>query len=601
LFKINIISIFAENLNGMSEYVIKHGNTIFTPSIYQENILRFAREGVGDAFINACAGASKTTILENIIYQLPKDKKICFIAFNKSIVAEMVNRMSDVENDLRIMTYHSLGYSILKENFPRKDFNVVENKYENYLRQNLLNLTQHGEVESLGNDYYSYFKNILLLIGYARYYHKSNINGIERIASEYELSLFRDECIVCKKVLDWGRDNFNIIDYTDMIWMVNEHNLTTKKNKYDIILIDEAQDTSIMQQQMTERCMNRGCRRFIVGDKHQSINVWCGSDFNAVEKFKNNKTVEFELPITYRCPKKVVELAKIYSPNIQCDENAIEGEVNYNVSLNAPCGNDMVLCRNTAPLIMQFQQYLKNNKKCFINGSEDISNTLKTLIISSGAQFIDTKCLTQIGLIPKLFSMINSIIQKLLREGLSIEEAYSNMSVVDLYDNINCIRMLSGNLTTTEELIAKIDDIFKDRSTDGVMLSTVHKAKGLEADNVFILCPSLLPSKFVKKDWEIESERHIVYVAYTRAKKTLNFMEEDYRHSMTNASFNYDNMIDEITYMSTILGGHTPLPQIPSKKTKKETIKKEKENKDSNNETPVIKKKKGGLKFDSIF
>ena len=59
-----------------------------------------------------------------------------------------------------------------------------------------------------------------------------------------------------------------------------------------------------------------------------------------------------------------------------------------------------------------------------------------------------------------------------------------------------------------------------------IYLSTVHRAKGLECNNVFILCPSLMPSKLARAEWEIESEKNIVYVAWSRAKNTLNFISE---------------------------------------------------------------------------
>ena len=81
------------------------------------------------------------------------------------------------------------------------------------------------------------------------------------------------------------------------------------------------------------------------------------------------------------------------------------------------------------------------------------------------------------------------------------------------------------------------------------MLTTVHKAKGLEADNVYILEPSLLPSKFAVKEWEIKAEQHLVYVAYTRAKKTLNFIEEDARKFNSGAAFNYKKMKENIDEM----------------------------------------------------
>ena len=77
----------------------------------------------------------------------------------------------------------------------------------------------------------------------------------------------------------------------------------------------------------------------------------------------------------------------------------------------------------------------------------------------------------------------------------------------------------------------------KDKN-EGISLSTVHKAKGLEANNVYIVCKSLMPSKSAKKDWELQQEHNLEYVAYTRAKKTLSFVnEKDFEQfDMSNAT-----------------------------------------------------------------
>ncbi|MGL5936651.1 MAG: 3'-5' exonuclease, partial [Cetobacterium sp.] len=58
----------------------------------------------------------------------------------------------------------------------------------------------------------------------------------------------------------------------------------------------------------------------------------------------------------------------------------------------------------------------------------------------------------------------------------------------------------------------------------GVQLSTVHKAKGLEADSVYILDHDLMPLQWAVKPWEIEQEKNIKYVAVTRAKSKLVYM-----------------------------------------------------------------------------
>jgi superfamily I DNA/RNA helicase len=85
-------------------------------------------------------------------------------------------------------------------------------------------------------------------------------------------------------------------------------------------------------------------------------------------------------------------------------------------------------------------------------------------------------------------------------------------------DQADCLRALLFKINKLDELYTRIDQIFGDRSSSVVQLSTVHKAKGLEADRVFVLRDTLYPGSWSKDKQE---EQNIEYVAVTRAKNTL--------------------------------------------------------------------------------
>ena len=305
--------------------------------------------------------------------------------------------------------------------------------------------------------------------------------------------------------------------------------------------------TSEQKQQLIEKCFKRGTRFIAVGDKNQQINVWAGSTVAAIDLLKKHpNTIELNLPISYRCPKKIVQLAQKYSDNIIASKDSIEGEINYDVSLFAPKNGDMVLCRNTAPLIECLLKYFSNNKKAYIRGSENIKKQLIDLIKNTESELIDINCITSNGLFPKLYEMMSQKIEYVKScYSLNEDDALSEPSVLLMYDNIESIKVLSDGLSTTNELINKINFIFDGDDNDAVQLSTIHKAKGLESDNVFILNKSLMPSKFAKKDWEILSENNLIYVAYTRAKKTLNFIKED-NFSKTNGYFSSEKLKKDV-------------------------------------------------------
>ena len=539
----------------MKEYVIKYGDKNFKASEYQCKIFDNVEHGVGNMIISASAGAAKSTTIINCINIINPKKKILFIAFNKEIVESIRTKVGDKKN-AKISTFHSLGYSILKENIgeiKNEESFINEFKYRNYIKSNIDKLTEYKETDSLGKNKYAYINNIVSLVEYSRYYLVFNIKEIERISNKYGLILYRDEINVCVKVLKWGKKNIDQIDYTDMIWLPNVLNYVTKKYRFNWILIDEAQDTSIAEQQLIDKCFMRGARFIAVMDQYQQINIWAGSSEEAIDNFKKYaNTKEFMLPITYRCPKKVVDLAKNYSPNIIAAENAIDGEIHYGVSKYLPIKNDMVLCRTTAPLVELHLQYMRVNKKSYIKGFENIREQYISLINSTFSKVIDKDCVTTNGLFPKLYELLIKQIELVKKlYGLDEDDAMLQQTVYTMYDCIEGIKVISEGLSTVDELIEKINIIFSGDSTDAVQLSTIHKAKGLEADNVFILKPSLMPLKYAKKDWEIKTEKNLIYVAYTRAKKTLNFIEEEknsFGYSQNNA-FDASSMKNTINAM----------------------------------------------------
>jgi superfamily I DNA/RNA helicase len=88
-----------------------------------------------------------------------------------------------------------------------------------------------------------------------------------------------------------------------------------------------------------------------------------------------------------------------------------------------------------------------------------------------------------------------------------------------LEDKVVTLLFLAKLSTNIEDLKVKIRTIFTDE-IKGIVLSTIHKIKGLEASRVFIIRPDLLPMKTIK-GWQQIQEKNLEYVAITRAKTEL--------------------------------------------------------------------------------
>ena len=104
------------------------------------------------------------------------------------------------------------------------------------------------------------------------------------------------------------------------------------------------------------------------------------------------------------------------------------------------------------------------------------------------------------------------------------DEAVLEQRCSSLCDQAECVRIIHArsNASNAEALKAAIEEIFSDDRAS-VMLSSIHKAKGLETSRVFILNPERLGRGFGKapRPWMLEQERNLAYVAFTRAMDTL--------------------------------------------------------------------------------
>jgi DNA helicase-2/ATP-dependent DNA helicase PcrA len=97
-------------------------------------------------------------------------------------------------------------------------------------------------------------------------------------------------------------------------------------------------------------------------------------------------------------------------------------------------------------------------------------------------------------------------------------------SIIDLafsYDSMaNFIESMSLDFS-----LDKKQNQTSDKFSSSLVISTVHSAKGLEWDHVYIPCfiEGHMPSSFANEEKEIEEEKRLFYVATTRAKNNLEF------------------------------------------------------------------------------
>jgi superfamily I DNA/RNA helicase len=521
------------------------------PSEDQINVFNFLRYDQGNAVVSAVAGSGKTTTLLEALKYIPDDKTVIFLAFNKSIADELKNRVPKKDN-IHVRTVHSYGYTILKREYP--DMEINPNKYRELFRniikfhqtKDLRNLSKYKfdkrkmkyvntiystmEKEGITNDNLTNFiSDVIDLCNHGRLNY-ININNklrslkkLDQVSDIFAVNNEESQSLVAYYLLKLGTHYIGEIDYTDMLYLPNLFDI--EPYTYDFVFIDECQDLSICQRLLMDLAKKPKSGRFIaVGDPTQAIYGFAGADnesFRELLKFPNTK--QLPLSTSYRCHSQIVDTIKHINPDIKHHPGNENGQVIRDFSHNDVKNGDMILCRMTLPLVSLCIKYLKDGKRAQIMGS-DIGLSLIKMIQSTERK---TEDFVMDNVFRRLYKEMDKMISKIKENHmLSEEEARNDTHVTIFNEKIQAIEAISGNETDPNKVIDKINDIFSSKIEKGIMLSTIHKSKGLESDRVFILQPELLPSPKATADWEIEQEQNLIYVAHTRAKTLLGFITD---------------------------------------------------------------------------
>jgi superfamily I DNA/RNA helicase len=134
---------------------------------------------------------------------------------------------------------------------------------------------------------------------------------------------------------------------------------------------------------------------------------------------------------------------------------------------------------------------------------------------------------------PHTYKTIGTALSKLNDELIQLEERKDEsdndrMRYYWFKQQLSNVRVLTSHLSSpgdkVQDLFDQLDNMFSEEGPDAVTLCTIHKSKGLEADVVYILNEYLIPSKFAVSDQQLKQEKNLKYVARTRAKEELYFL-----------------------------------------------------------------------------
>lgn len=280
---------------------------------------------------------------------------------------------------------------------------------------------------------------------------------------------------------------------------------------------DEVQDWSPLNLAMIGHCLRAGGSLAVVGDRLQSIYAFRGADSEAMTKVRSLAQAWTDLPLTltFRCPKAIVARQQAHAPGYRAWESNPPGRIEEWIDGWGPrqlAQGMTVLCRNVSPLMKLAFRLLRAGVGCQVAG-RDIGRSL--IALSRKIIKDDDARPTQIVEAILRWRSAQSEI------AIARDQMEKLESIQDRAEALMAVLESSG-ASTAGDLRTMLEQLFA-RESGAVLLSTIHRAKGLEWPRVMHLDPWRIPSRQASRlgGPALQQEANLRYVAETRTQELL--------------------------------------------------------------------------------
>jgi len=533
----------------------------------QKTVLQCGLEGTENLMISACAGAGKTTLMTGITSQLPsnrttetgekKDYRIKIMTFNRHLI-DALNKSGKLPKGNRITasTTTATAKGILNRWVKTRDttaeiiidrddkicekycyqvaqeFNCFHEEYETLKNEDYAELLYPVIPETIGEEEVKPIAKLVYNISSLCRKNLTQVSASNYLAlkeltehynlepDDYAIALNDGHYLVLSLLVLSVLNHLTVRFYTKyechfdtMLWLIEELDLYPTPK--EIIVVDEAQDSNKAHIRLYERFTQVGARLIAVADKNQAIMGFTGADTEAWETFRKTfHAKEMTLDYTFRCGQIITQLAAYFHPTIKAAPDNPKGRIltispNEAQTLVQP--KDFVLARFIAPLIGWHIWLKQEGKTSKIRGFELAEELIKyARRFEENGSFNYRLCLQ--GSKERVLELTaqgkDQAADKIRDYYRALHNAYYSQKA-----EFPELRAFSQHISTFFEQ--------SEEETNQIILSTIHRAKGDEADTVFLLeCNHLLYQQTRNQCME-RQEENLVYVAITRAKKNL--------------------------------------------------------------------------------
>lgn len=467
--------------------------------------------------INAFAGTGKTSTLQLIANQY-KTKKILYLAFNSSIKNEAMGKFA---NNTSVKTTHGLAFGAIK-----KHTNVDLSSIVNY---RAIDISKEFSV--------TYNQAVGALKIFESFCNSSKESiGKEDIEHKTAQTMFNNMLI-------------NKLKPTHGFYLKYYHLLISTQQipqfGYDIVLLDEAQDTNDVTLGIFEALQAK--TKIYVGDEHQQIYSFRGSK-NALDRIKTDK--KLYLSCSFRFNNTIANYANILLKNFKNEKVKIDTLVQNNE--DDTINTNGYISRTNATLIATIAKRIESRKPFVtVRDPNEIFNlTIEVhyLLNNDKSKIKRNRFLKEFDDEEDILEYANEVEDYELKSALKVAKEYKE-KIFEFKDISDKFYLAWQN---------RVNNGFQRRTDEILFLTTAHTAKGLEWDRVTIAddftdfadlivdfnCDSLKEFQDEQNylpNQELLDEFNLFYVAITRAKKQLVKDSENFHYLMAKSM---DKLID---------------------------------------------------------
>ena len=455
----------------------------------QQNIVDFQLSGNSILKVIAFAGTGKTTTLIEYAERRPGT---CFlyIAFNKSV---QMDAASKFPGNVTCKTAHSLAWP----GFGDKHKDRLVFGYKANLVKEVLNLNSYGDAKAT-------------IDTLTRYLASADAKVTSKHIPSAAVGFFSQKSAKMPDFVDLANKlgRLMCLGTDKRIGMLHDgylklYQLSNPVFNYNIIFLDEAQDVNPV---ITDIFIRQNSGRILVGDSHQQIYSFRGAR-DAMHRIKASRTLY--LTHSFRFNSQIAQVANMILGTFKGETRKIIGLKEQKEKKGFK--HYTIIARTNSAVFKEAAALHTGKKIGFVGGIKGYRFSRMT-----DAWYLQNRENTKIeDPFIKGFQSFNE-----MKEFAKAAEDWETMSICKVVEEYG------GRIPN---LVKQIRRASVEEHDAEIILSTAHKAKGLEWNNVHIASdfPDLVKNnKIISSQDLYQDEFNLIYVAVTRAMEGLRFNKD---------------------------------------------------------------------------